>query len=145
MSDCSRKSSIHKSSVQGSLRINEGENLCEEIKNTKNIFFYLKDILSRYLSVHEKHRNRDKKGSNKKIDNPIEPHSQSEAVYNSHHNMDYYQKHPRQHRRRSHHNYSKETKVDLPPSHGRKMLKNTFRLEMKVEQLLEKMLKNIYH
>ena len=76
-------------------------------------------------------------GSSNKKDHSKEPYSQSEGAFSNHHNMDYYQKFHRQNKPRSHHNYSKETKVNLPPFHGRENVEKYLDCEIKVEQIFE--------
>ena len=107
MSDDSHKSCVNKSSVQGSLRIEEGENLREEIKNTKKEISELKDMFSKYLIINEKPKSRDVEGHSRRRDKFSNTPSHSEGIHSTHHSTNYYKKPLRQHRSRSHHNYNK--------------------------------------
>ena len=63
-------------------------------------------------------------------------YSQSEELYGSHHNMDYYQQPPRYQNSR-HTSHQKEPKVNIPWFYGKQNVKYYLDLEMKVEQIFE--------
>nr|KYP69837.1 hypothetical protein KK1_009043 [Cajanus cajan] len=81
--------------------------------------------------------------TNKHDEEPSQPKSQhahthystSEGFYNSHHDDDYYQGPPRQHRPRHETTTLREPRFDLPPFHGKDNAHDYLDWEMKVEQL----------
>jgi len=76
--------------VYGSLKVNDEEDLHEELKNTRKKIFEVKDMLFRYLSIHDKPRNKHGEGYSKKQEHVHDIYSHSEGQFSSQHNMDYY-------------------------------------------------------
>jgi len=117
MSDHSHSSSVHASIRDQHEDINLRQKVRRLRENERKREKYIEDIKGMFAQLIQKqrrYRNKPSEGSRRIENRREEPYFQSENTFSSHHNLDYYQPLPRDHRPR-HSSHPKEPKIDLPP------------------------------